>query len=499
MKRLLSLISALTIGFFAGAMDAPMAEIGKKRPAIEELDEMPSSKEERVEMEAIAQPKERRVEQTQKSSLFAGYPAEIEERIRRFLTTERGLGTEKLYNVARNIRTQRLVSKSERDKIDNPEFMDALIRELAKRYTGGDVIKVVLTLHTKAAADWLNAQLLKDEDYATKEFKKLLSQGLIVLLRASQTDAARFLLNAAKVPNEQRYLLNFAVKDDKGINLLVAAAHAGDRYIFDRILPFYVNNINNNEDTGKGFIALTAAIAQGHTQIALSLLQAGVTPVVIDEETGEVYDSALLYAAEANNTEVARRLLTYPNVRENINFTTEQISFLPLEYAAEHNNYPMFKEILAIDDVDLTAEALYDAMRNNTHMVADLRAKGVRVNDGIEIAQGNTYPAFGAFETDETGKPIVDDDTTRERLMLLLPRLRVNKVESEDKSLLMYAVKQAKAKTVQWLLENGAKVNLKDEQDHDALWYAQQLETHNKERIIKLLEDARAKQRQGAL
>ena len=74
------------------------------------------------------------------------------------------------------------------------------------------------------------------------------------------------------------------------------------------------------------------------------------------------------------------------------------------------------------------------------------------------------------------------------RLRLLLPKLNVNNANQNGQTLLMRAIQQAKTKTIELLLQAGADVSLKDKDGHDALWYAQQLTSNNKNLIIKMLE-----------
>lgn len=513
MKRLFIAIFVLFLGSIAFGMDAPMSDVGKKRPAsaLEEsdielaesaLEKQPEAKEGRLEtkeerQEWIAAEKRLEAERAvskEKTALLQEYPPDIEERIRKFLLSVPGMGPDKLYNVARDIRARRLISKAERDKIDDPKFMDALIRQLAREYASNDMVKVVYTLHTKAAADWLNNQLLRAERISVPYLKGQVTLSIIYNLLHNYPDVARFLLNAAKVPNEPRYLLNFTIADIEGHNLLIAVARIGNQYIFDRIFPFYSGQIN--AEATRGTSALFEAIANGNTQIALALLQAGANPLERDEDTNELNDSALLYATEANNTQVVHALLANPEIRRHINFISDSNQLRPLAWAAENNNYPMFKEILDVPNVRLGRRILYFAMRNNTQMVADLVRNNTPMNTSFSMGDRETFPAFGVFE-DEDNVPVVDDTTTRDRLALLLPRLRVNNLEEGDKSLLMHAVEQAKSKTVELLLNAGAEVDIQDLDGHDALWYAQQLTSHNKERIIKMLKDALAAKQKG--
>lgn len=459
-------------------MDAPMASVGTKRSATEEIEEIaPAAKAGKAES---------------KNYLLSQFPAEIQTLIRKYLDTATGFGVEKLYNVAKNIRTLRLVSKADRDIIDDPEFIEKLIQFLADTYTNSNRVQAVLALHTKSSADWLNATLLKNLEEPGMRARRLLTEQvtneLIEQLMQGRADAARFLLNAAKVPGENRYLVLFreyATPDQ--VTLLQAAAKSGDLQLFNTILAQSMPEINHQNDYGK--TALMIAIANDHTPIALALLQAGASPLVRDEDT--IKDTALLRAAYKNNTQVVQALLNYPQINQIINFSNNQYRFLPIYYAVEHNNYPMFQALLAIPNVRLDGGLLYKALTKNTQMVKDLISKKIDVNQDA----ADDKAAFGLFAKLDNGVPIVNDNDARDRLALLLSSgLNVNMRNSFDATLLMEAVYQAKAKTIEELLRANADVSLRDAAEWTAFDYAQRLKNPEKDRIIKMLTDAAVKQ-----
>lgn len=486
MKCLILAIFVLLMGISAFSMDMPMVDVGKKRPAseIEELERAPVPKE-----ECIA-----------KTSLLQEFSPEIKEKIRNFLTTAPGFGIEKLYNIAKNIRSQRLVSKEDRDRLDDPAFVEALITDLAARFTNYNRTKVALVLHTKSAADWLNNALIQEAREIPPNFRRLdkeVTIELIEQLNQRHLDAARFLLNAAKLPGQNQYLLQFnSATPINRETLLLAAAGAGDLSLFNIILPHslpVINHINENDQT-----ALLRAISYDNVSIALVLLRAGASPFII--RGGIVEDSALLHAAEKNQTEVVEELLKDPQVQIQVNFITDVITFTPLYFAIRNNNYPMFRMLLNLANVDLTTEAgnlLYEALVQNTQMVANLVARDIDVNAETtwEDEDAELYAPFGVFELSASnGSPVVSDMDTRERLSLLLPKLNLELKGRSGNTLLIKAVRQAKAKTIERLLEAGARVDATNDQGHSALYYAEQLTTGNKDLIVKMLQNAAAKQ-----
>ena len=390
------------------AMDKPMADVSKKRPASEIGQVAPAAKEGRVEQES-------------KNYLFSEYPQDIQQRIRSFLNSAPGFGSEKLYNIAKNIRAQRLVSKQEREQLDDPQFVDLVIRDLATRYSNGNRVKVVLALHTKAAADWLNEQLIKENQFSPFPGKRRLenevTKELIEQLKLSYIDVALFLLNCAKISHEDRYLLNYNYQNDHEETLLFAAAGAGNIAIFNKMLPFSLAHLNSPNSFGE--TPLFEAIGRGHTAIALALLRAGASPFALDENN-RIEDTALLRASYANNTEVVEELLRNPQVQQRgMNFTTDFFPFPPIECAVQNNNYTIFKALLANPRVKLSGDLLYNALTQDTQMVADLLARGAEGNQEAGEGLRNSFAAFGIVAFSDTGNPLVTDINARDQTSIV--------------------------------------------------------------------------------
>lgn len=480
MKRLSISIFCLLLSFQVFAMNAPMAQVGTKRSTPEEIEEIaPAAKEGRNE--------------GSENYLLSQFPTEIQAHIRKYLDASTGLGVEKLHNVARNIRNLRLVSKADRDIVDDSEFIEKLIQFLAERYTKGNRTQVALSLHTKSAADWLNAALLKEArqnpGLGVRLLDKQVTNEIIEQLKQGHADAARFLLNAAKVPGQNRYLVRFMgyATDADNETLLHAAAEAGDLQLFNIILAQSIPVINYQNDAEE--TALMISISNDHTAIALALLQAGASPLVMVGNT--IFDTALLRAAFKNNTQVVRALLNHPQIDQMINFANEKYPFPPIYYAVDHNNYPMFQALLAIPNIRLDGDLLYKVLTKNTQMVKDLISKEINVNQDA----ADSKAAFGLFAKFDNNVPVVNDNDARDRLALLLSSgLNVNMRNSFDATLLMEAVYQAKVKTIEELLHAHANVSLRDVEEWSALDYAQRLQNPNKDRIIKLLTESAAKQ-----
>jgi ankyrin repeat protein len=463
-------------------MDAPL---GSKRPRPQEPSAlMPELKQSRVE----------------KSSVLELVPeGEQREKLKKYMATAPGFGMEKLYNVGRNIRNLRLVSKVDRDWIDAPKHMDELIRSLANQYTNNNRTQVILALGAKPAFEWLRNKLEEENTQNPgglaqyRHLEKEVSKELINQLIRGHTDAARALIITAKSQDGAKDFLDYQTQDPDGNTILNAAAKAGDEKIFNEVLP--LNFAKINEPNKHGITPLLNAINGSHTSIAIQLLKARAMPLVV--ENGQIVDSALLHAAEINNTEIIKELLKNEDVRRHVNLTTDWHPFKPLTSAARDNNYESFKLLFAVPGVEVEGEVIYWAIAQNQNMLADLLArKDIDFNQESPTERGHeAYPAFGLFAAQsEKGQPLLDDNTARDRLMLIAPRIKLNLQDELGKTLLMMAVEQAKAKTVEKLLELGADVMLADKKGKTALDYAQELKTDNKERIIKLLQAAANRQ-----
>lgn len=480
MNRLLVLLFFLSVAQSFG-MDAPL---GSKRLRPQESSVLiPESK----------------LSRTEKSSVLELLPeGEQREKLKKYMATAPGFGMEKLYNVGRNIRNLRLVSRADRDWIDAPEHMDELIRSLANRYTNNNPTQVILALGTKPAFEWLRNKL--EEENTTypnarefRRYSKQVSNELIGQLLQGHTDAARALIKVAKSPHGNKDFLDYQTQDPDGNTILNAATKAGDEKIFNEVLTKNFAKINDPNDDG--ITPLLNAIDGGHTRVALQLLRSGASPLIGEDDTQ--VDSALLYAADRNNTQIIKELLKDERVREQVNLWTDTYPIHPLASAARDNNYESFKLLFAVPGVEVAGEVIYWAVAQNQNMLADLLArKDIDFNQESPTERGrDAFPAFGLFAAQsEKGQPLLDDNTARDRLMLIAPRIKVNLQDELGKTLLIMAVEQAKLKTMEKLLELGADVMLADKKGKTALDYAQELKTANKERIIKLLQAAANKQ-----
>lgn len=479
MNRLLVLLFFLSVAQSFG-MDAPL---GSKRLRPQESSVlMPELKQSRVE----------------KSSVLELLPeGEQRDKLKQYMATAPGFGMEKLYNVGRNIRNLRLVSKVDRDWIDAPEHMDELIRSLANRYTNNNPTQVILALGTKPAFEWLRNKL--EEENTTypnareyRRYSKQVSKELIGQLLQGHIDAAHALIKVTKSPNGNKDFLDYQTQDPDGNTILNAAAKAGDEKIFNEVLPknfAEINEPNNHEIT-----PLLNAIDEGHTRIALQLLRAEASPFVGGDDTQ--VDSALLHAADRNNTQIIKELLEDERVREQVNFWTDTYPFNPLTSAARDNNYESFKLLFAVPGVKVEGEVIYWAIAQNQNMLDDLLArKDIDFNQESPTERGReAFPAFGLFAQTQKGQPLLDDNTARDRLTLIAPRIKVNLQDEVGNTLLIKAVQQEKAKTIELLLQKGADTSIRNKKGLCAIYYAGKLKSHNQARIIDLLKTATQQQ-----
>ncbi len=314
-----------------------------------------------------------------------------------------------------------------------------------------------------------------------------LAKAIIHAAFSNQKDRTKELFAQAYSPKHDSYIgLPPSFKDDKNRTLLMAAAAIGDTQILQRVmrLPININAVDSFGQT-----ALADAVSEGNMVNVNLLLRAGALPVWFVGQT--VDGNVLLNAADANNTAMVEKFLAYPEVRDHINFTTEIFPFSPLERAIAYNNYPMFQKILAVPGIELNSEMLFKALKINPQMARDLLDRDVfnrdiKVTDKVE--KNDQYPIFALFKTT---KNVKTDEETAELLQLLLAygvSVNVHDEKVNRFTPLMLAVQQSKPKTVEVLLQIGARTDVKDRWGHTALWHAQRLEMGDKERIIELLK-----------
>ncbi len=437
---------------------------------------------------------------------LAKLPTELKERIFKALLVEKGLGKKKLFKAVQNIANVRLAAPILTPILDDPAVVDYIIKELARRYTMGDVIQVVIAWGSKQAADWLHEALIKEiklenqpraagEIIAAKiRLPYILSQAIIRAVFNDEPDVAKFLLNSAYMPEYKTYLVYLNAYDRNGGNsFLMAIAKLADTEILARILNRQVLHLINdlNEDTQT---ALSYAIMSGNVQNVDLLLNAGAQTVWKEPGNNQVSGTALYYAARANNLELVEKFLQDPKVVEQIGFQ-DCDARSALSYAIIYNNYPMFSRLIDVPGIDLHGP-LHEALNANIQMVKDLVARKVEI-DPRHI--------FSIFYDDVHKKSSLDDETMSEMVKLLLAggaQVNIHDDCNLQKTPLIHAVEQAKYKTVLALLEAGANPNIPgaysgdnpDIQNHVPLWYANQLKTSNKKNIIDLLKRYGAKE-----
>lgn len=420
----------------------------------------------------------------QQGSILELVPETVQKTLETYIFTGRGVGVAQLYAIAADMRSLRLVSRANKAWIDsNDAQLNHTIEVLARQYTNNNRVQVAVALGTKRAFEWL---CKKKRSYFDDLTKEVISQ-----LMLGQTGVACALIAASKnekigpkpgVPN-----LNYDLVGVDGNTVLNAAAKVKDQKVFDEVLPKSIDQIDT--PNSQKITPLLHAIDNGHTDRALKLLELGASAI-----HGPRRDSALQHALEKNNTPVIKELfrLNKQEVSAGINFTSENNPTLPLTIAARNNNYDAFKLILGVPGVRIKTEVIYWAIAQNENMLADLLQR--TDIDFNQTCSDLGYPLFGLVAQTQKGQPLLDDKAARDRLGVIAARVGLNvQMEENGKTVLMIAVEQGKAKTIEKLLELGANIHLRDSEGKTALDYAQNLTTHNKDRIVKMLQAAQKK------
>ena len=420
-------------------------------------------------------------------------PAEIQQAIARLLTEEKGLGKEKLYKAAANIRDARLSYNALREAIDDPHVTAFLITQLAHKYINNkfsrpDLIEAVVALHTRAAAEWLHEEMIK-----SVFMQASVTIAIINALFKGHDDVAQFLLSLAYSKKDNKYLLRADAANGDFQTLLMAAAFDGNTELLKKVLAMGadVSLVDKHDQTALGY-----AIGNGNKENIDLLLAAGA-PLLWNNEEDDLVGTALYAAAQANNLALVEKFLPYPEMRAHVNIISENVLYTAIDLAAYNNNYLIFTRLLEVPGVRINAGTLDLALRHNKQMAQDILNKDVDPNDSEPSGR---YPIFGVFQQDADDKPLNDDEKSLELTKLMIAHgANVQVANDSGQTPLMLAIWQAKAKTVKELLKYEPKESIEkvDGQGHSALWYAHNLQTHNKDLIIKILEEAKAKAQGG--
>ena len=309
-------------------MEKPIEKKGLKRASSlmeeEEECEMAASAQEKIEKKEIPNP----VIQSKPLELL-DLPVELIPAVSKALKYEKG-ATEQhaLYKAAENIRNLYFTNMAFRKFLDDEHGTGILVKALADRFAGGNIVRGAMALATDTASKWL-AQHYDDE--------KIQAQAITQLNLASidgQIGLVRFLLQymprnhlIMNGPDDMASPLIHAIINDRiaiakllidsgadiekndmeGETALIKAARVNNSAMVDELIKAHANVDAQNE---VGFTALMIAALKGHIQVLNKLLAAYASIDLVDE-----YDRvALHHAVSGQNENIVQRLLAIPGI-----------------------------------------------------------------------------------------------------------------------------------------------------------------------------------------
>ena len=247
---------------------------------------------------------------------FQDLPADIRQYLLGFLTTAEGATlNEQLFNAAKNIRNYLSSNKSLFLLRDDKNLQGFLIKELANRYTSGNLVEAAAALRTRGASKWL-------VENADENIKKQAGKSLIESINEGQTNKALFILSM--FPHSAYMNTEF--------NAVKTAAEAGNYAVLNEILEtgFTQDDLDD---------ALFSAAGWGFEKIMNLLLLAGADVNTLDNAD----ETPLMYAAENGHTQIVKNLLEHGalvNIKNDVNNT-------PLTYAISGGHTKVVKLLLA--------------------------------------------------------------------------------------------------------------------------------------------------------
>lgn len=461
MKRALLAIIVLFTGNTSIGMDAPMEDVGTKRPRIE-----------------VLEPGNLSSEQTPVKSALQLLPEEMLFKIIDELIPAKGFGPEKMYNAARNIRSFLLSSKDFSPFASNKEFNGKLIQKFAQRYHI-TVIDAAIILHTKGAQEWL-------ADYAELHYPYI-AKRLIQALEDRDEDIIAWIEKAIE---EKPYVLRTSVRGNDGMTLLMAAAQANNLPLVQKILS-QIPNAQVNERTPDNIDnALSFATQNGNVPMMQLLLAHGAQ--VFWENTNPVETdiwTALHHAIWNGYPQAVQLLLTKPGVADHINdriWDGETALDIALGNV-EENREAIVWQLLQVPGISLYGSL--SKIKDKRPLEQTLRLMDLLIQAGANVNENNLliriikeHNVFGQREENEAAEKII--------AFLLSKGADINHATDEKmKTPLMVAAKGGNKRLVNFLIAHGADVSLKDASGKTALDYANQSSQPDKDKIIQILKD----------
>ena len=436
MKLLIIFIIGLSISF-GFAMKLPERP---KRPLEEELQDMPDPS----EIIEILKKRKKEVEAQASKAIaptpmevivpslgsFEQLPKEVREIIIKYLVTATGrTQTQKLYNAADAIRNFLTTNTYFKQYLDDYQFIGWIVKNLANRYTGNNLVKAALALGTKRAAQWL----------ASKASQNLLDIYHCLMDAAYEGNEVNIKFLLSVYPQDR--LISNTLGADR-INLLMAAASGGSLFLVNKILESGLIDINARslfDDT-----AINLASSKGHAAVVERLLKAHADVDSVDAN----YYTPLMHASLNGHEEVVTLLLAAKAEVNVVNVSHNT----PLMFAVENGNVAIVDQL-------------------------------VKAGANVNIPTQNRWTAL--MKASQKGYTEVVE-------RLLAAGANVNKQAQGRLTALIIAAGNGHTAIVEKLLAARADASIQTQDGWTALRMVQQSDSQNKEAIIKLLRDAGA-------
>lgn len=362
----------------------------------------------------------------------------------------------------------------------DPKTTDYLIKELAERYTGNNLVRAAIALGTEAASEWVAAkrndpavqsQIESELDKACSEnhfdevkfLVQFLPDGDPLIRQPHKKNIP--IISATLEGNEK--IVDLLVRKGANVNAKTQDLHtpliiAVNNENINLVRYFIKHNANINSKNKIGWTALMYAVWQENLAIFDELVAA--KGIDLDEKNNEGA-TALIIASARGQYEWVKRL-----IEKNANLDIGDANGNTALMFAIINKHTNIARALIEKGANinlLTNDGVSAFMRavdsNNLELVDLLQQKGAEIN--IKGPLGMTV----LIESARTGKEAIVQ-------RLLGARADVNIKDDAGKTALMYAVQYQFPAIVELLLDQkGININLKDPEGHAAFWFAQQL------------------------
>lgn len=416
-------------------------------------------------------------------------PNELVAQITLLITNAKGnTNDQKLMSAAIDINNLAVVNKAFKEFFKSYYIQLNIIKQLAAKYTKGDVYAAAFALATNEASDMIgstvNESIGYNEDenslqelnpYLLERFKDYLADAV----KRKKEDAWRFFTKYV-APLKLAFIIDSLMVEGKPA--LVYVIDTDNKEMLGKILA--VEDINYNKADEQGRTPLMAAITARNIDLVRFLSgQDGVDLELADNNQ----DTALFKAVKIGSLEYVNVLLE-KNVGVNLINNQE---YTPLMISILNAHIPLIARLLQVPGIDVnlignqpdfdgpTTSALHHAAQLGNPQIMRMLLAVPNIQLNILNNEGQTPLHTAAIEQKDS---MVDQ--------LIRSGAQVNIQDAQGMTPLMYAAGQDAPLSVYYLVHApGIDLTLTDTQGHTALWHARHA---NKLGNIAILQGAQA-------